>query len=428
MRSLVLLAATLVATPAFANPFLSQEERQRWGLVREWQDVTGNRDGIWENEGRPAGERSWFGARTDELGREELEGFARWKQGELAKYGMTRAGRSGNEIAEGHALLNMARYGRRASEFDDGFETAADGAIYTQRWDAKGQQKLVTVIVPGYTESTLDWTHVANRLNEAGSRVYVFDPPGQGLSYGRRGDVGDYREWVDAYRTVLAKAQRENPGAKVVVMAHSTGGGIVLDDAHDRVNGQIHTKGPDGYVLSAPYLEMTPNAFNRVSGALSKIPFANRLQVPVLVKLSDDEVLAPRLKQFQRATGARNTLHFVNRMREMTDRHTRWLEEPSTGLTVPVAVAQSVEDNVTNVEATREFVGRTPGATFREHAGSTHDLQWSRTGLEVLTSSWSDVAERLLGANASRDASTLPGGARVATPIAGGADAAGIAR
>ena len=421
MRSL-LVALTLVAAPAFA-----QSEREIWGLVREYEDIMGNRDGIWENEHREAGERGWLPAMKEMPTPSFRLAFAEWKESQLRKHGVTKVGHANEPVAEGHALLSMARYGRSAGEFDDFVLGSGATAIYGQRWDAKGEQKVVTVIVPGYTESTLDWTHVANSLNEQGSRVYVFDPPGQGLSAGPRGDVANYREWTSAYRKVLAKAQAENPGSKVIVMAHSTGGGIVMDEAHDRVNGHVHTKGPDGYVLSAPYLELSSNAINRVSGIFSRVPLLNTVPIdPFLVKLSDDEVLSPRLKQFQKATGAKNTLHFIRKMSEMTDRHVKWLEEPSTRLTMPIAVVHSEHDNVTNPEMSRRLVERSGDATLRiREESSNHDLQWDRRGIPLLLESWSEVAGKLSGSNVSRDASTTPTGG---ASSAGGAAGAGIAR
>lgn len=420
MRTTVLAAAVgfLVASPAFANPFVSQADRETWGLVRDWQDVTGNRDGIWENEDEPAGERGWFRGGVERPSREEIAAFESWKAGELARMGVTRAGSSGNATAEGQAVNAMARYGRHAREFGDGFVTspaivdAGERSVYVQRWDAVGEQKVVTVIVPGYTESTQDWVHVANRMNQAGARVYVFDPPGQGLSSGRRGDVEDSREWLSAYRTVLARARAENPGSKVVVVGHSTGGGVAADDAHDRVLGQVHGEGADGLVLSAPYLDLRPNILNKVSGVLSKVPFLNAPQLPVLVSLSDDDLGVTRLKQLQKATGAKNVLHFVNEMGEMVKRHERWLEGAS-GITVPLGVVQGVDDNVTNPAASKRLVSNTPGATFTSVDTGSHDLQWDAKGVDALLDTWSRVVDETLdgGANATRDRATRPAAA-----------------
>lgn len=435
MRALLAAIGFLAATPALANPFhTSQADRESWGLVRDWQDVTGNKDGIWENEDLAAGESGWFRGGVERPNRKDLAAYEKWKAGELARMGVSRAGRSGNATAEGIAVNTMARYGRDAREFDDGFVKspaigdAGENSVYVQRWDAIGPQTVVTVVVPGYTESTQDWMHVAAKMNQAGSRVYVFDPPGQGLSSGRRGDVEDSREWLSAYRAVLAKARAENPGAKVVVMGHSTGGGVVADDLHDRVNGHIHTAGPDGVVLSAPYLDLRPNVVNAISGALSGLPFANRLQVPPLVKLSDDDLGVTRLEQLQKATGAKNTLHFIDVMGEMVRRHESWLSNATSGVTVPLGVVQGVDDNVTNPAASKTLVRATPGAHFTPVATGSHDLQWDAKGVDALMSSWSRVVAgaRASGGNADRDALTRSSGG--APPVARVASGAGMAR
>jgi alpha-beta hydrolase superfamily lysophospholipase len=405
MRLALAALSLLVALPVSAH-----ETREYWGLVRDWQDVTGNRDGIWENEDLAAGQRGWFRGGVEAPSKDELAGFRAWQTAELAKRGVSKIGTTGDEVIEGHALETMARYGRDASSYTDGVDHAGGHDVYWQRWTADHPSGVVTVIVPGYTESTNDWMHVANRLNAAGSTVYVFDPPGQGASSGRRGDADSPEEWKAAYRDVLSRAQAENPGARVVVMAHSTGGGVVADDEHDRVLGQVHGKGPDGLVLSAPYLDLRPNAVNAISGVLSKIPFANRLQVPPLIKLSDDDLGATRLGQWQKATGAKNTLHFIRTMSEMTDRHAQWLKG-ATGVEIPVAIVQGVDDNVTNPDASRRFVANTPGATFTPVATGSHDLQYDPKGLEALLGAWDRVAN---GTEVRRSADTAtPAWARV---------------
>jgi len=432
MRTALAVVALFAASPAFAGP--SQSDRESWGLIRDWQDVTGNRDGIWENEDLAPGETGWFRGGVEKPSREDRAAYDAWKSAEMKRMGVTSVGRSANQTAEGIALNTIVRYGRDARAFDDGFRmsaavgSAGSNRVYVQRWDAIGPQKVVTVIVPGYTESTQDWMHVANKMNQAGSRVYVFDPPGQGLSTGRRGDVEDSREWLSAYRTVLAKAQAENPGAKVVVMGHSTGGGVVADDFHDRVLGHVHGQQPDGLVLSAPYLDLRPNVVNTISGVLGNIPFANRLQVPPLVRLSDDDLGVTRLKQLQKTTGAKNTLHFIDTMNAMVKRHEAWLADATTGITVPLGVVQSVDDNVTNPKASKKLVAKTAGAHFSSVAGGSHDLQYDAAGTAALLTMWGTIVdETLAGSNADRGDSTLPAGI-TAPANAAAASGAGILR
>ena len=385
----------------------SAQDKAQDALVLEWKDVQGNRDGIWGNENLPAGTRG-PGFDLDAPSSKDLDAFRAWRAQQLAARGVSSIGTTGDEVIEGQALLEMARYGRPASAYTDGRVQADGHSIYWQRWDAVGEQDAVTVIVPGYTESTADWIHVANRLNAAGSRVYMFDPPGQGASDGRRGDADSPQEWKSAYEALLAKAQAENPGAKIVVMAHSTGGGVVADVEHDRQLGQVHGRAPDGLVLSAPYLDMRPTIQNRIAETLAKIPFANRLQVPPLIKLSDDALGAQRMKEWQEATGAKQTLHFIATMEEMTARHEAWLKSGG-GLGVPMEIVQSKDDPVTDPAKSRQLVAQSSNATFRSVDSGSHDLEYDARGIAALTQAWSDVAQRA-GANVGRAAATTPSG------------------
>src|SRR5687767_7780284 len=107
---LVLLATLVLASP-------SVDDRSWWGVVREAQDIRGNRDGIWENEDLDAGERGWFRGGVERPSKDEI---AAWRKMRDGVTGGARVGTTGNELIEAQAVNAMARYDRKPSEFSDG--------------------------------------------------------------------------------------------------------------------------------------------------------------------------------------------------------------------------------------------------------------------------------------------------------------------
>jgi non-heme chloroperoxidase len=79
--------------------------------------------------------------------------------------------------------------------------------------------------------------------------VYVPDLRGHGASGGRRGDVDHVGQLEDDVADVLAIIRRERPGARIVLLGHSAGGGLVVRSA-----GGSRVPDVDGYVLLAPFL------------------------------------------------------------------------------------------------------------------------------------------------------------------------------
>src|SRR4051812_15859865 len=89
--------AVLAPLPAHA---LSDTDRAQWGLVREWQDLQGNRDGIWENEDKPAGERPFWRGHPEAPSQKELAAWRAWRDAQLSQQGIAHAGTTGNEVIE----------------------------------------------------------------------------------------------------------------------------------------------------------------------------------------------------------------------------------------------------------------------------------------------------------------------------------------
>ncbi len=91
---------------------------------------------------------------------------------------------------------------------------------------------------------------LASRLSAAGAaQVYTPDLRGHGQAPVRRGDVDYIDQLEDDLADLAAHARARDPGTRIVVGGHSSGGGLAL-----RFAGSPHARLADGYLLLAPYL------------------------------------------------------------------------------------------------------------------------------------------------------------------------------
>lgn len=97
---------------------------------------------------------------------------------------------------------------------------------------AEGARALV-MIVHGVAEHVGRYQHVMEHLANAGYAVYAHDHRGHGDSSGRRVFVSRFSEYTEDLQAVIAHAQTEVPGKKVVLLGHSMGGLIAIQHLSD---------------------------------------------------------------------------------------------------------------------------------------------------------------------------------------------------
>lgn len=129
---------------------------------------------------------------------------------------------------------------------------ARDGALlayraFTPAADA-GPPKAVAILLHGSAGSSLNMTVLGQALAHAGVAAFALDVRGQGLS-GRRGDIDYIGQQDDDLADFTAVARRTYPGARLVLVGHSAGGGFAL-----RVAGEPQGRAFDRFVLLAPVL------------------------------------------------------------------------------------------------------------------------------------------------------------------------------
>lgn len=104
----------------------------------------------------------------------------------------------------------------------------------------------VIVHVPGLGTNSHYMDDMARQLATENLKTYAIDNRGHGLTEGPKGDVADYRQWIEDVDRLVAIAKQENPGKPVFVSGSSMGGLVALRYA------QSHQKDIAGVVSMSP--------------------------------------------------------------------------------------------------------------------------------------------------------------------------------
>ena len=129
------------------------------------------------------------------------------------------------------------------------FRAPDDERLFARHFPVEDPSSTV-LLLHGMAGESRAFNRTSGLLREAtGAEVYALDLRGHGQSGGRPGDVDHVDQYVEDVVAVVSTIRAERPGGKLILAAHSMGGGIaaryaMLPDA----------PAVDGYVLYAPSL------------------------------------------------------------------------------------------------------------------------------------------------------------------------------
>lgn len=127
--------------------------------------------------------------------------------------------------------------------------TMRDGKqLFARRYSFKSNTTIV--LLHGVLSSSYTMNRTAGLLRDAaGAEVISIDFRGHGQSDGNPGDVDYIDQYSDDVSDVISAVKKNKPGGKIIIAAHSMGGGIALRYAMKKNAPNI-----DGYLLFAPLL------------------------------------------------------------------------------------------------------------------------------------------------------------------------------
>jgi alpha-beta hydrolase superfamily lysophospholipase len=145
-------------------------------------------------------------------------------------------------------------------------------SIFLQRWKAEGSAKLTILVTHGVAEHSDCYNMTAHSLASEGIDVYAWDLPGHGKSYGQRGYISNFEEYVERLNFTLEEVKKiTQQKTPIVLFGHSLGGLITTQFA-------LHYNGKHGckaICLSSPGF-----------GVAVKVPFIKDQLARILVNVA----------------------------------------------------------------------------------------------------------------------------------------------
>ncbi len=207
------------------------------------------------------------------------------------------------------------------------------------------------VIVHGLGEHSGRYEDLGNYLANIGFAVYAPDQKGHGRSYGRRGHVHSFEDFITDLHQIVNIVRTDEFGKKIFLLGHSLGGLIALMYAI-----KFH-EGLSGVIASSPSLKL------RVAVPIYK-ELLGRLLSPVLPALTLDNEIDPSFLSHDLKVvddylkdplvHKRISLGLYNEMlRAMT-----WTMKHATELAIPSLVLLAEDDWIVDIEGTTRFYKR----------------------------------------------------------------------
>ena len=112
------------------------------------------------------------------------------------------------------------------------------------------QSENTVILIHGVASSAYLYNKTAGLLQEATqAEIYAVDLRGHGQSEGNSGDVDYINQYTDDLADIIKEIRKEKPNGKIIIAAHSMGGGVALCYAMENQYEQ-----PAGFLLFAPLI------------------------------------------------------------------------------------------------------------------------------------------------------------------------------
>lgn len=246
--------------------------------------------------------------------------------------------------------------------------------IFGREWQSgmNDAARAVLGILHGFGEHSGSYAHMAQFFTAAGLAVFSFDQYGHGRSTGRRGHIPDYDALLDNVDRLLDEIGRRHPRVPVFLYGHSMGGNILAN--------HLLRRKPEvsGAVIASPWFKLVKK-IPPVPFLLSVIAarFGQSAFTPdyVLYSRSTKDDAMQRFIAEDPLRHRRMSLRLYNACRK-AGRHAL---DHAAELEVPVLVMHGGADEVTAVEASRQFTIHSRGrADYVEWPGFRHELHTER--------------------------------------------------
>ncbi len=270
-----------------------------------------------------------------------------------------------------------------------GSVTTRDGvALRTRRWEPPEEPWAGLLIVHGLGEHSGRYERTGSILAASGLLVHGWDLRGFGGSGGQPCHVERWEDLLDDVDAALLRLQAEVPGRPVVLLGHSMGGLIALDQA---TSGRPTA---DLLVLSGPAVADALAPWkHRLAPILDRI--APRLRLPSGITAEDvcrdpAQAAADACDPLIRSSGSVRLGRFGFDAQRRVAARLASLER----MPMPTLVVHGADDPVIPV-ASSEAIGRLGGVTLRVLPGLRHEVFNEPEGPEVVAEVVAWIGDRV---------------------------------
>jgi acylglycerol lipase len=250
------------------------------------------------------------------------------------------------------------------------FPGCTDTGLFGQAWLPETAPRAVIVISHGLGEHGGRYADLAIRLVDKDFAVYALDHRGHGRSGGSRANIERFDYVVSDLGSFLGRAQRQHPGAPVILIGHSMGGAIALGCALKYENAIR------ALVLSAPAIAVSepPSMLKRLMvNTLSALrPDTGVLKIPSRAVSRDPEVVRAYDADplvFHAAVPARTVAELIAAMQA--------LQQRAHELRLPVLIQHGSADELVPIAATHpvyQHLGLARRRTLQVYEGLYHEI------------------------------------------------------
>ncbi len=265
-------------------------------------------------------------------------------------------------------------------------QPAAEDTFGFRKWVSRETKPDVVVIgIHGFCGASSDYTNLGNYLleNQPKSALYAYEVRGQGRdpSVGRRGDIGDPRDWYRDLFAFTQIVQERHPRAKIVWFGESMG---ALIAAHAWRAAPADDPPCDAIALSSPIVRFRDDIPAWTPGlvqiAATTLPLA-RISLETLSSGQSLQMTqsSSHLDQVQKNDYHvdKHTLRLIGALSE----HIRSMNDCAATFRKPLLILHGGQDYFNNDADVRGFISRVPTSTkvtYRHYPQAYHLLMYDQ--------------------------------------------------
>jgi alpha-beta hydrolase superfamily lysophospholipase len=258
------------------------------------------------------------------------------------------------------------------------WQTADNLSIFAQIYQPVGRPRGVVCLVHGLGEHSSRYAHVAEAMVSADFALAALDLRGHGRSEGQRGHTPNLDVLLDDIDHLLAEAATRYPYAPRFLYGHSMGGNLVLNHVLRRRPSLA------GVIATSPWLR------------LAKEPPAMRISIARLLNrfvpnlsqsngLNPDHISSDPAEVQAYIQDSLNHNQITISLGLTVYDSGLWALQHAAEFPLPLLLVHGSEDQITSPQATQEFTGQAPSATYKSWSGLYHETHNERSKGEVIS-------------------------------------------